>query len=71
MRAEINALTTTEDKLKHKLHSSNVLFSQEEEANKFEINHEEKFKQFYSKLLKKNQDSLHNATPEEKNNLQR
>jgi hypothetical protein len=52
IKAKIAQLTLVQDQQKQKLHAKNILYTQEEESKKWEINHEEKFRQYYvSKLL--------------------
>jgi hypothetical protein len=55
-----------QDQQKAKLHAKNILYTQEEEAKKWEINHEEKFRQYYVQKLLKNAATWHASPPDQR-----
>ena len=63
IKGKIAQLTLVQDEQKQKLHAANILYTQEEEAKKWEINHEEKFRQYYMNKLVQNAATWHASPP--------
>jgi len=66
IKNRLSELTSVQNRQKSKLHARNILYTQQEEAKKYEINHEEKFRQFFQTKLHENQSIYHSSLPAQK-----